>query len=262
MKSPVRVLLVGGSALLGGHVVTALLREDALVSIAVMDLRPYQGPHADRVETLRGDVTSAEDCARILAGSQPYDVVISMVTPDLMRGTAEAFQRVNVDGIHNLLAACQNHGVRGLVYISSIAVLDHFRDHVDVDETEPLPPLEQYRSPYDRSKRLGEDAVLAADRPGGLRTCSLRMGGILSDMRDVALRYLTKPVVVIQGHGRPIDMIDMIDGFNAAHAIVLAVRAILERADEVGGEAFFITKGRAVTTWEYFPGSPIGSAIA
>lgn len=242
-----RVLIVGGAAFLGAHLVEALRSDPASPRITVMDLRPYAGPHADAVESVIGDVTVAEDCARALARG-PFDAVVSMVTPNLMRATDHDFERINVRGVGTLLAACREAGVRAFVYISSIAVMDHFSHHVDVDETHALPPLEQYSSPYDRSKRLGEDAALAADTPGGLRTCSLRMGGILSSMDDVGLSNVRSPVVVIQRSAQPIDMIY---GGDAAHAVVLAIRALRERPDEVGGHAFFITKGRSIPSYEF-----------
>ncbi|MCA9685711.1 MAG: NAD-dependent epimerase/dehydratase family protein [Myxococcales bacterium] len=242
-----RVLIVGGAAFLGAHLVETLENDASPIRITVMDRRPYAGPHADIVDSVIGDVTVAEDCARALARG-PFDAVVSMVTPNLMRATEHDFERINIAGVGTLLAACREAGVRAFVYISSIAVMDHFCDHVDVDETHALPPLAQYRSPYDRSKRLGEDAVLAADAKGGLRTCSLRMGGILSSMDDVGLSNVRPPVVVIQRSSRPIDMIY---GGDAAHAIVLAIRALRERPDEVGGHAFFITKGRSIPSYEF-----------
>lgn len=243
-----RVLLVGGSAQLGRYVIEALRRELGSVKITVMDLRPYTGPWADEIESVHGDLTRGEDCARVLSAAR-FDVVISMVTPDLHRASAEAFQRVNVDGMKVLLAASRAQGVRAFVYISSIAVTDHFRDHVNADEGLPLPGLDEYRSPYDRSKRLGEDAVLGADTPGAMRCCALRLGGVLADMHDLTLRYLLGPMVVLQDHGRPIDMIY---AGNAGHGIALATRALLDRPDGVGGHAFFLTKGRAMTTHELF----------
>jgi nucleoside-diphosphate-sugar epimerase len=75
------------------------------------------------------------------------------------------------------------------------------------------------------------------------------MGGILSDLRDVCLRFVLEPIVLLTGRGRPIDMIY---GGDAARAVVLAIRGLLERPDEIGAEAFFITKGRATTNEEYF----------
>jgi len=243
----IRALIVGGAAHLGAHLVEALLRGPEPIAITVMDLRPYAGPRAEQVVSVLGDLTAADDCARVL-GSGSFDVVFSMVTPNLRKATAEEFERVNVDGIRTLVGACRHGEVRALVYVSSIAVLDHFRDHIDVDETEPLPPIEQYRSPYDRSKRLGEQLILAADRPGALRTCSLRMGGILSSMSDITLSSLTASVVLTQNESKPIDMIY---GGDAAFALVLAMQGLLERPDEVGGEPFFITKGRAIRSFEY-----------
>ncbi|MCA9621618.1 MAG: NAD-dependent epimerase/dehydratase family protein [Myxococcales bacterium] len=240
-----RVLIVGGSASLGPYLVDALAREMGSVDITIMDLRRYPG---EGVDFVHGDVTRLDDCHRVLAGG-PFDVVFTMVTPDLYQAPAEAFAEVNARGIKNLVAACREHEARALVHTSSIAVTDHFRDHVDVDERLPLPLPNEYRSPYDRSKRLGEETVLAADDPGGLRTCALRLGCVLAAMNDVTLRHTLRPVILLQDYGRPIDTIY---AGNAAHGLALAGCAVLNRPDDVGGQAYFLTKGRAVTIHELY----------
>ncbi len=61
-----RVLVAGGSGLLGMHFVEALLAKGAQVC-TVIHRRPMP-LYTDRVEVLQGDLTRAEDCARAVAG--------------------------------------------------------------------------------------------------------------------------------------------------------------------------------------------------
>merc|ERR1711948_132669 len=90
----------------------------------------------------------------------------------------QLFHRVNVAGVKDLLQACVTAGVSRFAHLSSIAVTNHFFHTLDYSEADKLPDWSTYISPYDTSKRLGEEAVLGANGET-LSTCALRAGGIL-----------------------------------------------------------------------------------
>jgi len=134
-------------------------------------------------------------------------VVYSMVTPDVQKAPAPAFELTNTHGVKNLIAACEAANVPRLVYVSSIATTNHFISSKNWDETHALPPLSTYRSPYDRSKRLGEETIIAANGPR-LATCALRLGGLLASPRDFTLRaMLATPGKIMTVRSQPIDYI-------------------------------------------------------
>jgi len=109
---------------------------------------------SERVEVIEGDLTRAEDCARLLAGTERATVfhVAGVIHPRRVR----EFYEVNVGGTRNLLAAAEAAGARRAVIMSSNSPigLNPRRDHV-FDERSPYHPYMN----YGRSKMQMELAV-------------------------------------------------------------------------------------------------------
>jgi nucleoside-diphosphate-sugar epimerase len=59
---------------------------------------------------------------------------------------------------------------------------------VSQSETDPLPPLDEYRGAYDVFKRLSEDAISRACAERGLACTHLRIGAIFSNDQVVLTR--------------------------------------------------------------------------
>jgi nucleoside-diphosphate-sugar epimerase len=246
---PSQIAVVGGAGEVGKIMVRVLAHAPGCEKVRVIDARPppegtfiQDGP--TEIEYVKHALGS--DCSESLAAAlADMQCVFCMVTPGLLTATTEEFFRTNVVGVKALLAACEQARVRRLVFLSSIAVTGHESSSSNASEKDPLPALAEYTSPYDQTKRLGEEAVLAADREGGLRTCALRGGGLLSSARD----YIFTSACVMPGvvytveRSRPIDMMDSRD---MCRALLLAARALEEKPAEVAGQAFFVTKGEAV----------------
>uniref|UniRef100_A0A7S4Q1T0 3-beta hydroxysteroid dehydrogenase/isomerase domain-containing protein n=1 Tax=Alexandrium monilatum TaxID=311494 RepID=A0A7S4Q1T0_9DINO len=100
----------------------------------------------------------------------------------------------------------------------------------------------EYRSAYELSKRLGEEAVLAACS-SELATVSLRACGILSGPWDYTFRAMwDRPgnVITLEGTA-PLD-------FIAAEDLCRAALAAADRlqSPSVAGQVFFVTKGEAM----------------
>ena len=112
---PTKVLLVGATGFIGGHILHALRgREDDLVSILAR--RPADLVSED-FRTLPGDLTDPESVSRAVGGA---DVVINAASyvgsdPILAR-------QVNQEGTMSLIRACDDSHVRRLVQISTTAV--------------------------------------------------------------------------------------------------------------------------------------------
>jgi nucleoside-diphosphate-sugar epimerase len=109
--------------------------------------------------------------------------------------------------------------------------------------------MEEYTSPYDISKRRGEEIVLEANREGVIATCSLRAGGVLLSPWDFAMRNLWPiiPGVIMQPLGATIDFID---GRDVVRGMLMAAQALETRPEGVAGEAFWLTKGWSTSAGE------------
>jgi len=78
------------------------------------------------------------------------------------------------------VAACLRHGVKRLVYVSSLSVLDHagHRKGVPITESSALEPHPERRGAYSQTKLIAENLVLDAIRNHNLPAVILRPGQI------------------------------------------------------------------------------------
>lgn len=156
------VLVTGATGALGPTVVAALL--EAGFNIRVLCRQSPTNPLWPAiVEIAFGDITDPAAVTQAVAGC---DAVIHMaallhiVNPD---PTLRAeYERVNVQGTAQLVAAAVAQGVQRLLYVSTIAVYGHGRPTVISEATPPTPD-----SFYGATKLAAEGLVLAARRADG-----------------------------------------------------------------------------------------------
>ena len=149
-----RVLVTGGSGLLGrrtiaalaarGHEVVALQRRAS----AELTCRQVLADACDR-ETV---AAAAAGCDAVIHGAARVGVV----------GTREEFRRANVDGTESVVAACRAAGVPRLVVVSSPSVGYESVPTVGAGAAEPLTSRSD-RSWYSESKAEAELAAFAAN---------------------------------------------------------------------------------------------------
>jgi nucleoside-diphosphate-sugar epimerase len=239
-------IVIGGLGNLGRHLQRALLENGC--AVRVLD-RPATiskaGEHksVERIPFTLGWDDPQELC-KALEGAE---TVYSVVTPDVQYGTAQDFYRTNQLGMKHLVQACKSAGVPKLVYASSLAVTNHFVSSRNQSEDDPLPPIESYVTSYDKTKRIGEETVLAAHDGNNLHTCSLRLGAILASHTDYMLR---KPFAQGEQSGRIITVnmqpIDAISARDISRALWSANdKLTTEKA--IQGQALFVTKSRNET---------------
>src|SRR5207245_1460057 len=107
----------------------------------------YPALRARGVETLRGDVA---DPAAVRAAASGCDVVFHVAAKAGVWGPYADYDRANVEGTRNVLAACREAGVARLVYTSSPSVVFNGRDMENVDESAPYPA--RHEAPYPATK--------------------------------------------------------------------------------------------------------------
>ena len=123
----------------------------------------------DRVEIVRGDITRAEDCAKLCEGA--VGAVLFHVAGIIHPRRRADFYRVNVDGTRNALEAAIAARVRRAVVMSSNSPCgtNPHPDHV-FDEESPYRPYMH----YGRSKMLMEQAVASYQKAGKIETVIVR----------------------------------------------------------------------------------------
>lgn len=233
-----RILVVGGAGMLGSAVVQQLA--EAGHEVRSLDRDPIQQSPVE-VEAMVGDVRSAEAVRRACAG---MDAVIHTVAQvDQLPGKSRTMYDINVGGVENVIAACQAEDVSRLVYTSSVDVVFNGAPIANGDETLPYP--KRYLDYYSLTKRLGEQAVIAANGMNGLATCSIRSAGLYGPndrhrLPRVIPQVQTSGTFTRIGDGRAQFNHVYID--NMAHAHRIGVEQLTPDA-ACAGQCYFITEG-------------------
>jgi len=168
--STVPFLVTGASGSLGKAVVNRLLADGKPVRAFVR--RNPDTPPAG-VEYVLGDLGDPVAVDKAVAGA---GTVIHAGAA--MKGGWPEHKSGTVDGTQHVVDACTKHGVKQLVYISSMSVVDWAgSDNGAVSEQAQLEPRPDKRGPYTRAKLEAERIVVAAAN-AGLPCVILRPGQI------------------------------------------------------------------------------------
>lgn len=241
-----RILITGCSGFLGGEIARQLLdRGDEVVGLSRRET-----PQLVRLgmQHHRGDLTDAQYVQRTVAD---VDAVIHTAAVAGVWGPWKFFFDNNVVATRNVLAACQDSGVTKCVYTSSPSVTFAGGHQSGIDETVGYP--RRWLCHYPHTKAIAEQAVIAADTPGAMRTLSLRphliwgqgdphlLPRLLDRARSGKLR------IIGEGNNR----IDTVHVRNAAWAHVCAVDALDSAPEMAAGRSYFIAQEEPVACWPW-----------
>jgi nucleoside-diphosphate-sugar epimerase len=234
-----RVLITGGTGLVGRHTARLLLAQGHAVRLMGREFAPVADLLAAGAVAVPADLRSR---AAVIAACAGVDTVVHAGALSAPWGAWRDFQAINVGGTAHVLEGCRVHGVARLVAISSPAVIFTGGDHVDTTEAAPYP--RRFTSAYARSKALGEQAVrAAADVPRVILRPKAVFGPgdrALLPRVVAAARAGRLPQV---GAGR--NLVDLTYVENVAHAIGLALTS-----DAALGRTDHITNAEHILLWD------------
>jgi nucleoside-diphosphate-sugar epimerase len=231
-----RVLLTGGSSLLGSSVAQLMLdRGDDVVTL-------QRNPAPGRWQQVLGDIRDRTTVRRAVADD---DAVVHLAARVAVTGTWADFESVNVDGTQNVVDAVRASGVTRLVQVSSPSVA-HVGEPLVAASAEPADP-DRASGHYARSKALAEQLALgaASDRLAvvAVRPHLVWGPGDMQLVGRIVERAASGRLVLIDGGTALIDTTYLT---NAADALVCA----LDRVEDLSGEAFVVTNGEPRTVAE------------
>ncbi len=235
LSPTVPFLVTGASGFLGGTTVRRLLADGKKVRALVRRIpeRPLPG-----VEYAIGNLGDPEAVDRAVKGAE-----IVIHAGAAMKGGWPEHKGGTVVGTQNVIDACRKHGVKQLVHISSMSVIDWAgtaRAGATVDESAALEPRPDERGAYTRAKLEAERLVSAA-AAAGLPAVILRPGQIFGggiQLLNGAVARRAGGRWLVLGDGRlelPLVYIDdVVDAILAAVARRLVKGEIIQLIDGEG----------------------------
>jgi len=226
-----RVLVTGGTGLVGGAIVRALLKRGRAVRVLARDPGRARGLFDSNVDVAPGNLQHPESLRAACRGiEEVYHVAGAVDTHE--HGDAEILD-TNVEGTRRLLAAAHAAGVSRVVYTSSVSVYGD-RLPLGVAEDAPPAPAGVYGVSKVQAERLVREAISAGLRAVIVRPCIVYGPGDRYFVPQ-ALRVVRLPVVPLPDGGRHV--VDLV------HADDLATAHLLLMAAGQSGEAYNVTGG-------------------
>ncbi|MBE7492099.1 MAG: NAD-dependent epimerase/dehydratase family protein [Planctomycetes bacterium] len=240
-----KVLVTGGVGFLGARIARLLVDRGHEVTVCSRQATKHEAPSTKHAFQ-NVDLRDAEAVSRAVAG---HDVVFHVAAKAGVWGSRAEYFGINVTGTRNVIAACQKHGVRKLVYTSTPSVVFSGSLPGGANETAPYP--DKFLTHYARTKAMAEREVLAASGLDRMQTCALRphliwgrgdphlLPRVLERARAGRLKQV--------GDGR--NRVDITHVNDAARAHLDA----LDHLDAAAGKAYFIAS-ETVALWPWING--------
>lgn len=163
-----KILVTGGGGFLGQALCRGLrARGHEVVSF---NRGRYDALAAIGVEQIQGDLAQRD---AVVAAARGCDAVFHNAAKAGAWGSYASYHLANVVGTQHVIEACRAHGIGQLVYTSTPSVTHRATHPVEGGTADSVPYGEHLKAPYAATKRLAEEAVLAAN-DASLATVALR----------------------------------------------------------------------------------------
>jgi nucleoside-diphosphate-sugar epimerase len=170
-----RALVTGGTGFIGTRLASALLADDAVERLTLLDASPAPvGPADPRVDVVAGDVTDPAVLARLVSDVDQVWHLAAVVSA-AAEADFDLGHRVNVEGTRTVIEALRASGRRPrLVFASSFAVYGGALPAVVDDDFHATP-----HTSYGTHKAIGELMVADHSRKGHVDGRCLRLPTIV-----------------------------------------------------------------------------------
>ena len=235
------VLVTGASGFLGRALINRLRESGTRIRVLVRRPIPDWDTDPD-LQVVYGDLGDPAAVDRAVEGvSTVYHVGAAM------KGGIADFRSATVVGTQNVVDAALKYGIRRLVHVSSITVLD-YAGHRGGPMTEgsPIEPHPEWRGAYTESKVRAERIVSDAIAKG-LQATIVRPGQIFGPDAEMIPPYGTIALAgrwVVVGSGNILLPLVYID--DVVDALLLAAQR-----DGVCGKTFQLVDGERITQRQY-----------
>lgn len=242
--APPRILVTGAAGMLGGALLRRLRAQGETVRVLLRRPDPALAADPD-VDVIYGDLGDPEAVERAVEG---IDLVYHVGAA--MSGGKASFDAGTIHGTRNVIESSLRWGVKRVVYVSSVILLDH-AGHTPgspVDESHALEPHAGLRGYYTQAKLEAEQLIKDAVRDRGLRAVILRPGQIFGRGAEKfapagTIAFAGRWIVVGDG-SLPLPLVYVED-------VVDALLAAAGHADDAGPIFHIVDSGDTVTQKDY-----------
>jgi nucleoside-diphosphate-sugar epimerase len=233
--------VTGGSGFIGGRLITRLVADGWTVRALARSDGSAAAVEVLGAEAVRGDL---DDRDSMTAGAESCEVTFHLAAHLGDWGPWEEFERGNVGGTRNALAASEAAGVRRFVHCGTEAALMAGQPLVNVDESAPLRP--DSKAPYPATKARAEQLVRNANREG-FETVVIRPRFVWGEGDTTLVPVMEEMIEQGRfawiGGGGNLTSITHVE--NVVEGLVLGAERGLP------GEAYFVTDGEPVVLREF-----------
>ena len=235
-----RILVTGATGFLGSRLVERLAENKGLqVTATGRTLKPHNRVEAPNVTYVLADLNKPSFVDELVQGQ---DAVVHAAALSSPWGSKKAFWEANVHPTERLVQACEKHGVKRMVLISTPSMYFQMKPQWGIKEEHPLPtPINQYAA----SKREAERVVEASHIPHVILRPRALLGRGDTVILPRIIRAHQEGRLRQMGSGQ--NQVDMTPVSNVVDAILLG----LEAPEHALNQTYNISNGSPIALWPF-----------
>ena len=117
-----RIAVIGASGFVGRHIALALLAEGYSVRCLARDPSRVEDLAKAGAEIVRGDMSDPGSMQQAMESVQAAYISVHTLSSQHANTAGQGFMEIEMNGLRNIVQACQARGVRRLIYVTSLGV--------------------------------------------------------------------------------------------------------------------------------------------
>ena len=117
-----KILVIGATGFLGGRLAKALLADGHAVRCLARKPARAKALADAGCEVVQGDISDPASVQRAMASVEAVYISIHTLSPQPGSAEGQGFMDVEMEGLHNVVAACEANDVRRVIYVTSLGV--------------------------------------------------------------------------------------------------------------------------------------------
>jgi len=117
-----KILVIGASGFVGGHLARALLADGYAVRCLARNPAKVEDLALIGCVIVPGDMSDLASIRQALESVEAAYISVHTLSTQHANTAGQGFMEVEMNGLRNIVTACQAHGVRRLIYVTSLGI--------------------------------------------------------------------------------------------------------------------------------------------